>query len=169
MNQVIKVYKQEVPAMKFVGKKYVGNDVYSHWGEWFANGWFDKIEESMGGVDNILDIWKDGGGYVGLEFRKEGELIEYWIGMFAPTDTDVPEGFEFVKFEEGNIGVCWNYGKEDEVHDVGNNWEYILKDGMEFKLDERGCVAQFENELCPRFTTPDEKGNVILDYCFYVQ
>lgn len=33
MNQVIKVYKQEVPAMKFVGKKYVGDDVYSHWGE----------------------------------------------------------------------------------------------------------------------------------------
>lgn len=31
MNQVIKVYKQQVPAMKFVGKKYVGDDVYSHW------------------------------------------------------------------------------------------------------------------------------------------
>ena len=73
--------------MKFVGKKYVGDDVYSHWGEWFANGWFDKVEEAMGGVDNILNIWKDGGGYVGLEFRKEGELLEYWIGMFATTDT----------------------------------------------------------------------------------
>ena len=47
--------------MKFVGKKYVGDDVYSHWGEWFANGWFDKVEEAMGGVDNILNIWKDGG------------------------------------------------------------------------------------------------------------
>lgn len=40
---------------------------------------------------------------------------------------------------------------------------------MEFKLDERGYVAQFENGLCPRFTTPDENGNVILDYCFYVK
>ncbi|WP_455950638.1 hypothetical protein [Eubacterium sp.] len=155
--------------MKFVGKKYVGDDVYSHWGEWFANGWFDKVEAAMGGVDNILNIWKDGGGYVGLEFRKEGELLEYWIGMFATTDTVVPEGFECVQFEAGNIGVCWNYGGEDEVHDVGNNWKYILKDGMEFKLDERGYVAQFENGLCPRFTTPDENGNVILDYCFYVK
>ena len=64
---------------------------------------------------------------------------------------------------------CWNYGEEDEVHDVGNNRKYILKDGMEFKLDERGYVAQFENGLCPRFTTPYENGNVILDYCFYVK
>ena len=69
MNQVIKVYKQQVPAMKFVGKKYVGDDVYSHWGEWFANGWFDKVEEAMGGVDNILNIWiADDNGCLGTKF-----------------------------------------------------------------------------------------------------
>lgn len=169
MNQVIKVYKQDVPAMRFIGKKYNGEEGYAHWGDFFANGWFDVIENAMGGVKSITNIWKDGGGYVGLEFRKEGVLLDYWIGMFAPVDTEVPEGFESYDFNEGNIGVCWNYGKEDEVHDVGDNWKYIMDEGMEFWTDERGAVAQFENGLCPRFTTPDEKGNVILDYCFYVK
>lgn len=169
MNQVIKVYKQEVPAMKFVGKKYNGEAGYAKWGDFFANGWFDVIENAMGGVEKITDIWKDGGGYVGLEFRKDGILLDYWIGMFAPVDTEVPDGFECYDFDEGNIGVCWNYGKEEEVHDVGENWKYIMDEGMEFWTDERGAVAQFENGLCPRFTTPDEKGNVILDYCFYVK
>lgn len=169
MNQVIKVYKQEVPSMKFIGKKYNGEEGYAHWGDFFANGWFDVIENAMGGTENITNIWKDGGGYVGLEFRKEGVLLDYWIGMFAPVDTETPEGFESYDFNEGNIGVCWNYGREDEVHDVGDNWKYIIDAGMEFWTDERGAVAQFENGLCPRFTTPDKKGNVILDYCFYVK
>ena len=49
------------------------------------------------------------------------------------------------------------------------NWKHIIDEGMEFWSDERGAVVQFENGLCPRFTTPDENGNVILDYCFYVK
>lgn len=168
MNEIIKVYKQKVPAMKFIGKKYVGCEGYNHWGDWFANGWFEEIENAMGGVDNILKIWEDGGGYVGLEFRKMGELLEYGIGMFAPADTEVPEGFENIEFDEGNLGVCWIYGKEDEVHDVSRCLEYIVNNGMELATNENGMAVQFENGLCPRFTTPDEKGNVILDYCFYV-
>lgn len=32
MNQVMKVYRQAVPAMKFIGKKYNGEEGYSHGG-----------------------------------------------------------------------------------------------------------------------------------------
>ena len=62
------------------------------------------------------------------------------------------------------------YGKEDEVHSIcWKCWEYIQNEGMEIKTDENGVIISFENCLCPRFTTPDEKGNVILDYCYFVK
>ena len=118
MAEITKVFKEEVPAMRFIGKRY--HD-YGGWGEWFANGWFDTIENSMGGTDQILAVWENGGAYVGLERRKNGELLEYWIGMFTPGNTEVPEGFEQIDLSKSSLGTCWIYGREDEVHGaVGN-------------------------------------------------
>lgn len=72
MAEIKKVFREEIPAMRFIGKKY--HD-YSGWGEWFANGWFETIENSMGGTDKILEIWENGGAYVGLECRK---TVRFW-------------------------------------------------------------------------------------------
>lgn len=167
MAEITKVFKEEVPAMRFIGKRY--HD-YGGWGEWFANGWFDTIENSMGGTDQILAVWENGGAYVGLERRKNGELLEYWIGMFTPGNTEVPEGFEQIDLSKSSLGTCWIYGREDEVHGaVGNCWEAVRNAGMEIAADDDGAVMSFGNCLCPRFTTPDEKGNVILDYCYFVK
>ena len=41
--------------------------------------------------------------------------------------------------------------------------ERLAKEGFEIKGE--WC---FERYCCPRFTTPDEKGNIILDICFYL-
>ena len=109
MAEIIKVFREEIPAMRFIGKKY--HD-YSGWGEWFANGWFDVVENSMGGTGKILELWENGGGYVGLECRKDGELLEYWIGMFTPENTEVPEGFSCLDFPKANLGICWIYGRD---------------------------------------------------------
>ncbi len=68
MAEIIKSYREAVPAMRFIGKRYSD---FGHWGDWFANGWFDTIENAMGGVDSILALWKDGGAYVGLERRHD--------------------------------------------------------------------------------------------------
>ena len=65
MAEIIKTFKEEIRAMRFIGKKYP--NFGPMWGEWFANGWFDKLEEAMGGVEKITAIWENGGGYVGLE------------------------------------------------------------------------------------------------------
>ena len=167
MAEIMKVFKEEVPAMRFIGKKY--HD-YGGWGEWFANGWFDVVESSMGGTDGILAIWENGGAYVGLERRKNGQLSEYWIGMFTPENTVVPEGFEYIDFPKSSMGTCWVYGKEEETHAAVCNCRKALQDaGMEADTDCSGAETSFENCLCPRFTTPDEKGNVILDYCYYIK
>ena len=167
MAQVIQVCRQGIPTMRFTGKKYAG---FGHWGEWFANGWFDCIEQAMGGVDPVCRLWKDGGGYVGLERRKDGILLEYWIGMFTPPGTPVPEGFRFIDFPRSTLGVCWIYGKEADTHlATGACGEKLADAGLEIVVETDGTVWSFENCTCPRFTTPDEKGNVSLDYCYFVR
>lgn len=167
MAEIIKVFREDVPAMRFIGKKYSD---FSGWGEWFANGWFDTVEGSMGGTGQILAVWENGGAYVGLERRRNGQLLEYWIGMFTPQDTEVPEGFQHIDFPKSSLGTCWIYGQEGETHGAAQNCRKALQEaGIEISIDGGGAEMSFENCLCPRFTTPDEKGNVILDYCYFVK
>ena len=170
MAEIIKVYKQSVGATRFVGKKYgdgdrVNGTFGAKWGEWFQNGWFDIIIKLFDG--NLADIYEDGGSYIGL-MRGEGtpdDPFEYWIGVFMPEGTAVPEGFDYVDFPAGNLGVCWIYGKEADVYmREGECGSRLKSEG--FDADSGWC---FERYACPRFTTPDEKGNIILDICFYVK
>ena len=167
MAELIKTFREEVPAMRFIGKKYGGFG--PHWGTWFQNGWFDLLESNMGGSDAILKLWKNGAGYVGLERRAEGQLFEYWIGMFCPENTPVPDEFAFVDFPAMGLGTCWIYGAEKEVHNTSACRGAVESAGMELYRDSNGGVWSFENCLCPRYTTPDEKGNIIMDYCYYVK
>ena len=74
MAEIIKVFKEDIPTMRFIGKKY---DNFGHWGEWWQNGWFDLLENSMGGTDKILSVWENGGGYIGIERRAEGPLSTF--------------------------------------------------------------------------------------------
>ncbi len=167
MAEIIKTYRESVPAMRFIGKKYPGFGGW--WGEWFANGWFDEIERAMGGVDAIRRLWESGGGYVGLEMRGKDQPFEYWIGMFTPAGTAVPEGFSYIDVPASFLGTCWIYGKEGaDTHYTSGCRPALERDGMTIWHDEHGRVWSFENGLCPRYTTPDEKGNVILDYSYFV-
>ena len=166
MAEIIKVFKEDIPTMRFIGKKY---DNFGHWGEWWQNGWFDLLENSMGGTDKILSVWENGGGYVGLERRADGQSFEYWIGMFTPAYTPVPEGFAYIDFSEVNLGTCWIYGKEKEVHNTKACKGAVIDQGLELWTDDNGGVWSFENCTCPRYTTPDEQGNIIMDYCYFVK
>lgn len=94
--------------MRFIGKKY---DNLGHWDEWWQNGWFDLLEQTMGGTDIILAICENGGGYIGVERRAEGEPFEYYIGMLMPENTPIPVGFVGIDFKDLNLGTCCIYGK----------------------------------------------------------
>ena len=80
MAEIIKVFKEEIPSLRFIGKVY---GEFGHWGEFWANDWFSLLENAMGGVEKILALWENGGGYVGLEHHAPGKPFAYWLGMFV--------------------------------------------------------------------------------------
>ncbi len=166
MAEIIKTFKEDIPPLRFIGKKYAE---FGHWGEWWQNDWFGTLERAMGGTDKILAIWQNGGGYVGLEHWTPNAPFAYWLGMFAPIDTPVPEGFEYVDFTDVALGTCWIYGAEQEVHDTSACVPALLQNGMTVRKDADGGTWSFENCLCPRYTNPDEQGKIILDYCVFVE
>ena len=162
-----RVYKEAVPALRFIGKKYGDSDRVegnfgAKWGEWFQNGWFETLEKLYGG--DLTQLHESGDAYIGL-MRDDRGVFEYWIGIFLPTETPVPDGFGCVDFAAGELGVCWVYGKENEVYmREGECGEKMKAKG--YDIDGGWC---FERYACPRFTVPDEHGNIILDICFYLR
>ncbi len=165
--EIIKVYKEHLPALRLIGKRYTDSDRVdgnfgAKWGEWFENGWFDEIEKL--GV-----LPENGDAYLGA-MRNVDDSFEYWIGMFFPAGTPVPEGYDFADIPEGDIAVCWVYGNKDNGELYGFEPHIMCIN----EISQRGWLLQnkpwfFERYNCPRFTTPDEKGNVILDYCMYIR
>ena len=175
MAEIIKVYKQKVPAMWFIGKKYgdedrVGGSFGAKWGEWFGNGWFDAIEQAAGGASACHELYEDGDAYIGLMRDKDSEPFQYWIGMFVPCGTAVPDGFECLNFPEASLGTAWVYGDEGDVYCHEPECMTALeKAGYEVMRDSENALWCMERYGCPRFTTPDEKGKIILDICFFVK
>jgi len=180
MFEIIKVYTQSINPLKFIGKKYDNADrtdgtfeVASKWSEWFENGWFKLIEKQI--TNNPDDTYEDIGAYIGLLRNKSGEQYQYWIGMFVPENTETPKGFTHINFPKSEIGVCWVYGKEEHISMNGSLdifhqcKDRLEKDGTHHVHDKDNVCWAFERYTCPRFTTPDEKGNVILDICFFTK
>ena len=69
--EIVKTYRQSIPATRFIGKKYGDEDRVNggfgqQWGEWFQNGWFDVLEEAAGGAEALRALYEDGGATVGL-------------------------------------------------------------------------------------------------------
>ncbi len=164
MAEIIRAYGEQMPATRFLGKKYAG---FGHWDAWFANGWFEELEACIG--DELSKTWASAGGYVGLERRVKGELTEYWIGMFAPANTQAPQGFACLDFPPMRLGVCWIRGAEEEVHDTSGCLQALAQQGMTPLQDPSGATWSFENCLCPRYTTPDQEQRIILDYCYVIR
>ena len=99
--------------------------------------------------------------------------FEYWIGMFLPAGTAVPEGYESVDLEAGDVGVCWSRGRADDgsLYGMHGACERALGEkGMgDFRKAEDGRAYFFERYNHPRFDERDEQGNVILDYGIYLK
>ncbi len=173
--KITRIYTQRFPERIFIGKKFgdedrVNGNFGSEWGNFFERGDFDTLEGAA--KSSLNEGFEDGGAYIGLMRYREGEPFEYWIGMFMPPDTPVPDGFDSHVFPEGEIGVGWLYGSEAGGELYGHESDVAMKlseEGIPIKNDEHGACWFFERYACPRYTTPDEAGNVTLDIGFFVE
>ena len=152
--KILEIKQESCPAARLIGKKYT-NGV--NWGEWWENNWFATLEA-------MPSLSINGDAYIGAVHVVDG-MPEFWIGMFFPVETKVPDGFQYVDIEPLTYAVCYLQDKEGsgefytmETHN--RCLEELKVQGMKRKEDD-WC---FERYNCPRFTTPDENGNVILDY-----
>lgn len=173
MYEIIKSYVQRVPAVRFIGIKYgdedrVNGGFGSQWGEWFANDRFSKLEGLL--TEEFKASYEDAEAYLGFMRWKDGEPFQYWIGMFLPVGTDVPEGFGYIDIPEAKLGVCWLQGPDEELYCKEDKCaERTVKDGYEIIQDKEGAWLFFERYACPRFTSKDEEGRIILDICHYIR
>lgn len=164
MFKIIRTYKEKMPPMRLIGQPYYDKDrdelgsFSKKWDEWFINNKFEVLEK-------LQPLFDD---YIGCMRFNNGQF-EYWIGMFFPSNTPAPEGYEYVDIGEGHIGTNWVYGSQEgnelfskEVHDA------CVKKLKEFNWMP-AYTWFFERYNCPRFTHPDIDGNVILDYCIYLK
>jgi predicted transcriptional regulator YdeE len=172
MAEIIKTYKETLPALRLIGKRYGTSDFVNgsfgaKWGEFFEKGWFDELEK-LGMAKDIEN------GYLGfMRCNNNQEEFEYWIGMFFAPGMEAPAGYEYLDLEGGDVGVCWIKGSQDDgsIYGMHDKCEEALKNnGMgNFMYDEKKYLYHFERYNCPRFTEKDSDGNVILDYGIYLK
>ncbi|MDR0883745.1 MAG: GNAT family N-acetyltransferase [Oscillospiraceae bacterium] len=164
MIEVQNVHLEQLPPLRFIGKRYTnadrdkGGGYGAHWKEWHDKGWFAPLEalpELPAGVET---------GYVGFMRCNNGNF-EYWIGTFDLPTTAPPEGYEFIDLPASTVGVCWLYGREkDGLYGQHDRCAEALKaQGWAFFDDPQESFA-FERYNGERFKDRDGTGRVILDY-----
>ena len=159
----IRAYRQSVGAMRFIGKKYPNGG--TAWSDWDSRPDSDMFLKQKIGID-LKNFYEDGDAVVGLMRHKDGDHrnFEYWIGFFTPANTPVPDGYEYEDFPKMDIGTCWIYGKNGEV--------YGIEPSALAKLEEEGYETITDwwfERYSPFRCTPDKKGNVIIDICFFIK
>ncbi|MBE5802282.1 MAG: GyrI-like domain-containing protein [Clostridiales bacterium] len=152
--KILDIKKEHCPAARLIGKRY---EASPNWGEWWISGWFDQLETQP-------RLPFNGDAYFGMVRITDGRP-ERWIGMLFPQDTPVPEGFEATDIPPTDYAVCYLQAKEGSPDFYSPETHSQCLDAMKAlnltRWEDNWC---FERYQCPRFTTPDENGNVILDY-----
>ncbi|MGI6238455.1 MAG: hypothetical protein ACOYI5_02390 [Christensenellales bacterium] len=178
MYELVKCYAEDAPATRFIGKKYgdadrdEGGGFGKQWEDFHQNGWDALLEQAAAGAETLFP---DGLSHVGLmrwAVEDAGEPFEYWVGIFAPPDAPVPEGFEFVDFAPAKLGVVWIRGAQGEIY--GNEAacaDYLEKNGMKVaSVDGKGRAWYFfERYVCERFMPEGAEDQSILDICHYIE
>jgi len=162
-----KIYKQELPALRFIGKKCIETsekvNVLNLLDNWQLNNWFGAIEKQS--AIDYKTFFEGADAYINLVRKKEGGNFEHWMGMFLPTETEVPQGYEATDFPKMTICVCNVYGKRDEIVD----YEKECRN----KLIEEGFAPEnaqwyFRRFNWREFFGEDVYGKRLMNYCYPV-
>ena len=164
MAELIKFEKVELPALRVIGKPIVAsmsdmsnNPIPAFWQSCFADGTLTRLEAM---AEHIHDP-----SYVGCMCRWGGPdgTFTYIVGMLMKAGTPAPEGYDFEDMAAGSAAVGWIKGKEPAIYQVSHvKTESAMEaQGLVMDPDRQWCMELYN---CPRFTTPDENGDKILDY-----
>ena len=157
--KILEMKRESCPAARLIGKKYAG---MPNWGEWWENNWFARLEENE-------RLSFNGDAYIGAVHIVNG-MPERWIGMLFPVNTEAPEGFEYVDIEPLDYAVFYLCGQENSSEfytmDTHTMCLEALKTHNLQRKENDWCLERYN---CPRFTTPDENGKVILDYALSIE
>ncbi|MGI5893744.1 MAG: hypothetical protein ACOX6P_04035 [Candidatus Merdivicinus sp.] len=168
MTKIAKCYCQKIPPCRFVGKLCPeGMSIPAFWGECFEKGFFEPLEKLL--TPEFCADYPDTDAYIGL-IRPQNGKNEYYIGMFLPENSSVPECYESMELPSQHAGICWVQGAEDGVYGQEKACrQEVTANGMQICSDSNGLFSYFERYGCPRFTTPDENGEIILDIGFFIE
>jgi hypothetical protein len=171
MPEILSTRRESAPESRFIGIKYgegdrEGGGFAAKWSEWFQKDRFNILE---GLADTSWQAqFPEAESRIGL-MRLGEECFEYWIGLFLPPLTPVPQGYESMDFEAQDLGVCFVKGKEPDIFMQEEACQKRLKsEGFVPYEDESGAMWVMERYQSPRFTDPDGEGQRILDLVFPV-
>jgi hypothetical protein len=174
--EVIKVYKERFPALRFIGARYTNEDrseggFGKQWNEWHNDDRFNKLKAAASPApfdDTPIGL---------MTMRGDMSGFTYWIGLFYAAGTAVPAGFDGVDLPESDIGVGWVRGNAENGEVFGGPpHEAVCKRLAEDKIgDFRNDIEGegsdtycfFERYDGERFMLKDEDGNITLDYGNY--
>jgi hypothetical protein len=157
-TQIIRCEVITIPETCFIGKHFDG---YPNWGEAWENSWFEKIE-AMGEPSPINDS-----SYCVLY----GKDNNHWIGEFMEPGTPAPDGLDTVDIPESRAVLFFIKGQQGDCYKTAYNTDVLNNLILQLDLPipgEKRALKAFERDNCPRFTEPDEDGNLILDYIVFL-
>lgn len=162
MSKLIKFEIVDIPKLYVVGKPISvkmteENPIPAFWGKCFEDG-------TMAVFDQLKDMAYDDS-YVGwmTDYDMASGVFLYIVGMLVKDEIAIPEGFVMRKIEPSCAAVGWIQGQQ------GPDVFASAHDLTQKELENVGHTAEgfgwcMELYNCPRYTTPDERGEIILDY-----
>jgi len=161
------VYKQELPALRFIGKQCgetpEPQNILKLLDNWQLNGRFDAIEKQSG-ID-YKTLYEGGDAYISLVRKNDSGTTEHWMGMFVPAGTEVPQGYQAIDFPQCSVGVCTAYGKRAEiVHCETECRNKLTEEGFAPK----NALWYFRRFNWREFFREDVYGKRLLEYCYPV-
>ncbi len=166
MGELVKLEVKRLPKLKLVGKELRynmeahmkgDNRIPAFWDKCFSDDTFSILEKQENYVyDNS---------YVGvmLDWDKGDGDFSYIIGMLMKDGLSVPEGYYCIDLDEADVAIGWIKGKD--TADVCSSAHSLTEQALNaegYSCDKMKWCMELYN--CPRFTTPDTNGDIILDY-----
>ncbi len=171
MIQIINVYRQKLPRLRFIGKRYADSDrvdgSFGHlWEQWFKEAYFAALEANS----KPASCFDDANAPLGLmRFREKDHDFQYWIGLFRAADSPVPDGFESADFDASDVGIAWIQGPENELYkNEMQAFQRMTEEGYKIQADAEGATWFFERYSDERFMPENSDALPILDIGVYI-